>query len=137
MTSEELIKIAFAARKYAYAPYSHFKVGAALLTKSNRVYTGCNIENASFPVGLCAERVAISKAISEGDKELLKIAIVGGNENIEEPKDYCTPCGICRQTMAEFCDNNFEIILFDNGEPRIFSLDQMLPHSFNKDDLKK
>ena len=137
MTSEELIKIAFAARNYAYAPYSHFKVGAALLTKSGRVYTGCNIENASFPAGVCAEKVAISKAISEGDKELLKIAIVGGNENEEEPKDFCSPCGICRQTMAEFCDKDFEIILFDDGEPRIFSLDQMLPHSFTKNDLKK
>ena len=137
MTNEELIKIAFAARKYAYEPYSHFKVGAALLTKSNRVYTGCNIENASFPAGLCAERVSISKAISEGDKEFIKIAIVGGNEDIEEPKDYCFPCGICRQTMAEFCDKEFEIILFDNGIPKIFSLDQLLPHSFNKNDLKK
>ena len=137
MTNEELIKIAFAARKYAYAPYSHFKVGAALLTKNNRVYTGCNIENASFPAGLCAEKVAISKAISEGDKEFLKIAIVGGKEDIEEPKDCCTPCGICRQTMAEFCDKEFEIILFDNGIPKIFSLDQLLPHSFNKNDLKK
>ena len=68
--------------------------------------------------------------------ELLKIAIVGGNENIEEPKDYCYPCGICRQTMVEFCDKDFEIILFDKGSPRIFSLSQLLPHSFTKDDLK-
>lgn len=136
MTNDELIKIAFAARNYAYAPYSHFKVGAALLTKSGRVYTGCNIENASFPAGVCAEKVAISKAVSEGDKEFLKIAIVGGDENVEEPKDYCSPCGICRQTMAEFCDKNFEVILFDHGNIKSFALGELLPHSFTKDDLK-
>ena len=109
---EELIKIAFAARKYAYVPYSRFKVGAALLTKSNRVYTGCNIENHGIQ-GICGERTAFAKALSEGEREFESI-IVCGAPNGEEPTNECMPCGYCRQFMSEFVDDNFTFIDLEN-----------------------
>ena len=99
---EELIRRAFGVLEYAYAPYSKFKVAAALLTKSGKIYTGCNIENAALSPGNCAERTAIFKAVSEGEKDFAAICIV--NEDAQGNHDYCPPCGVCRQVMMEFCD---------------------------------
>ena len=111
MKESELIALALKASEKAYTPYSHFKVGAALLTKSGNVYTGCNIENAAYTPSNCAERTAFFKAVSEGEREFAAIAIVGGAENAVE-LDYCAPCGVCRQVMMEFCDyDNFQVIL--------------------------
>ena len=107
----EMIRRAFSALPFAYAPYSHFKVGASLLTEDGEVYTGCNIENAAYGPSNCAERTAFFKAISEGKREFLAIAIVGGMEG-SEATQYCPPCGVCRQVMAEFCNpEQFLIIL--------------------------
>lgn len=103
MEKQELIREAIAARKRSYSPYSHFQVGAALLGRSGKVYTGCNIENAAYTPTNCAERTAFFKAISEGEKEFEMIAIVGGPAKSART-DYCPPCGVCRQVMAEFCD---------------------------------
>ena len=105
MDNKGLIKEAMEAKKMAYAPYSHFRVGAALLTKSGKVYRGCNIENAAFTPTNCAERTAFFKALSEGEKEFQAIAING------DADDYLFPCGVCRQVMVEFCDlKTFEVI---------------------------
>ena len=111
---EKLKELAKQARKNAHCPYSHFAVGAALLCKDGSIYTGCNVENGSYPLGLCAERTAFVKAVSDGKKrgDFASIAIVGGNEN-EEPDQPCPPCGACRQVMTEFCDDRFEIDLID------------------------
>ena len=104
-----LINKAIEATKFSYVPYSEFKVGAALLTEDGEIYTGCNIENASYTPTNCAERTAIFKAVSEGITKFKKIAVVGGPKgNIET---YCPPCGVCRQVIAEFADENFELIL--------------------------
>lgn len=98
----ELIAAAEKAMSRAYAPYSNFFVGAALLATGKKVFTGCNIENAAFTPGICAERAAFAKAVSEGEREFTAIAVIGGKNGI--PKDYTAPCGVCRQVMAEFCD---------------------------------
>lgn len=128
---EELIKQALAARNYAYAPYSHYGVGAALLTAEGVVYTGCNIENASYGATNCAERTAFFKAVSEGVKEFAAIAIVGGPMG-EEPINYAAPCGICRQVMQELCNGDFRIILAKNTqEYREFTLAELLPFAFS------
>lgn len=128
MNNQELIKLAFEARERAYAPYSHWKVGAALLCKDGTVFLGCNIENSGFSSTVCAERTAIFKAISEGKKDFDKIAIVGGDEKIGST-GYCTPCGVCRQVMSEFCDpDSFEIICGKSLEEfKVFKLREMLP----------
>lgn len=106
-----LVAAAFEARKNAYAPYSHFAVGAALLSADGKIYLGCNIENVTFTPTVCAERTAFFKAISEGVKEFSTIAVVGGLDNLGEGQvDFCTPCGVCRQVIAEFCDSDFKII---------------------------
>jgi len=132
MTNAELILEAKKAREYAYAPYSHFKVGAALVTKSGKIYYGCNIENSSFSPTNCAERTAFFKAISEGEREFEKIAIVGAMEGTE-PEEMCAPCGVCRQVMTEFCDpDTFGIILADGQGGSIeVKLKDMMPYSFN------
>ena len=131
MDNKKLILMALDARKNAYSPYSHFKVGAALLASSGKVYTGCNIENSSYPAGICAERTAFPKAISSGETKFNKIAIFGGDEK-DEKFDYCWPCGICRQFMSEFCDpDEFKIVLAsDVDNIKEFSLRELLPHSF-------
>lgn len=130
MTELELIKKAKEASKYAYVPYSGFSVGAALLTKSKKIYTGCNIENAAYSPTNCAERTAFFKAVSEGERDFAAIAIVGGLNG--DFKDYCSPCGVCRQVMSEFCSSDFKIILGKNGEDfRVFTLGELLPESFN------
>ena len=130
MTELELIEKAKQAAKYAYVPYSSFTVGAALLTKNGKVYTGCNIENAAYSPTNCAERTAFFKAVSEGERDFEAIAIVGGLNG--DFKDYCTPCGVCRQVMSEFNDKNFRIILGKNGNDfKEFTLGELLPESFN------
>lgn len=136
MKKQALLELAHQARTYAYAPYSHFQVGAALLAKSGNVYTGCNIENAAYTPGNCAERTAFFKAISEGEQEFTAIAIVGGPEG-KQPDGICPPCGVCRQVMMEFCDPElFEIVLEDSGkEMRTFLLKEILPYGFGPDNL--
>lgn len=132
-----LAKKALEMRKMAYTPYSHFRVGAALLCEDDSVYTGCNIENAAFTPGNCAERTAIFKAVSEGKRKFRAIAIAGGKENSSE-SDYCPPCGVCRQVMREFCENSFEIILArSETDYRITSLGELLPESFGPDFVKE
>ena len=129
----ELIKYAMEASKNSYSPYSNFKVGAALLTKDNKLYLGCNIENGAYSPSICAERVAFSKAISDGAKEFKAIAIVGGLNG--EFKDFCSPCGVCRQVMKEFCDDNFMIYLGnDKLEYKKYTLKELLPNSFELGD---
>ena len=125
------------ARERAYCPYSHHSVGAALLTKSGKIYHGCNVENAAYGPTNCAERTAFFKAIYEGEREFSKIAIVGGREGTDG-NTACAPCGICRQVMAEFCTpEDFKIVL-TNGEeePLEFTLEEMFPHGFFPDNLK-
>ncbi len=126
MTNEELIKLAIEEVNNSYSPYSKFKVGAAILTTTGKVFTGCNIENSAYSPSICAERVAIFKAISEGYKEFDKIAIVGGNLN-----EYCPPCGVCRQVMYEFVNDNFKIILGTNSlKYKEYSIKELLPEGF-------
>lgn len=131
MDRRELIDIALEARQMAYTPYSHHKVGAALLTKDGKVYRGCNIESASYTPSNCAERTAFFKAVSEGEREFEAIAIVGGFEDSPVLR-LCAPCGVCRQVMMEFCDpETFEIILCDeNDELHSYKLEELLPLGF-------
>ena len=119
----------------SYSPYSGFAVGAALLAKNGTVYTGCNIENASFPAGICAERTAFVKAVSEGVTDFEAIAIVGGKGGIVT--EFCSPCGICRQVFMEFCDpDSFRIILADgSGAVEIYTLKELLPLGFGPQNL--
>ena len=133
MTDLELIKTAIEARKRAYAPYSGFLVGAALLTADGRVFTGCNIENAAFTPTNCAERTAFFKAVSEGVRAFEAIAVVGGKG--EEPSEFCAPCGVCRQVMAEFCSPDFRVILGNENNQTVYTLSELLPASFSKSDL--
>lgn len=131
MTREELIEEAKAAREMAYAPYSHFFVGAAIETVDGKIYRGCNIENAAYGPSNCAERTAIFKAVSEGDKEFTQIAIVGGPEG-EPISQFCAPCGVCRQVMSEFCDGETLLIhLSDGKENRTYTLAEILPLAFS------
>jgi cytidine deaminase len=132
MDYKNLVSKAFEGRKNAYAPYSNFKVGAAVLAEDGKVYTGCNIENASYGATNCAERTAIFKAISEGNRAIKAIAIVG----VEN--DYTYPCGVCRQVIAEFASKDAEIILGKGeGEYIVKTLDELLPGAFTKEDLNK
>ena len=133
MTNKELMLMAEQARLKAYTPYSNFKVGAALLSKSGKVYLGCNIENASYTPTNCAERTAFFKAISEGEREFEKIAVVGGKDS---PAEFTAPCGVCRQVMAEFCDDNFTVILGNSNNLKVYTLKQILPFAFTPKDLK-
>ena len=121
------------AREYSYSPYSHFRVGAALLTKGGKVYTGCNIENAGYSATNCAERTAIFKAVSEGERDFEAIAIVGGREGETSP--FCAPCGVCRQVIAEFCKKDFKIILGNEEKYEVFTLESLLPYAFTDEDL--
>ncbi len=133
MLDMELISLAEEARSRAYAPYSGFSVGAALLAKDGRVFTGCNVENASYSATVCAERVAFGTAIAAGCRELEKIAIVGGSTG-EEVGRFCMPCGICRQVMSEFCKPDFEILSWNGKEARSLRLDALLPNAFELED---
>ena len=135
--NEVLVKAAIDATKYAYVPYSNFKVGAAILAENGKIYTGCNIENASYSPTNCAERTAIFKAVSEGVTKFKKIAVVGGpNGNLE---NYCPPCGVCRQVISEFADENFELILgtSENTYAVYNFFQEVLPLSFTAKELKK
>lgn len=130
-----LIENAIEARKNAYTPYSHFLVGAALLTKQGKIYTGCNIENASYGASNCAERTAFFKAVSEGDRDFTAIAIVGG-KNEDMITTYAYPCGICRQVMMEFCNENFLILIARSQEDFLeYRLHDLLPFGFGGDHL--
>ncbi len=133
MNHEELVKKAYEAQEHSYCPYSGFQVGAALLTQSGKVYTGCNIENAAFSPTNCAERTAIFKAVSEGETKFVAIAVVGNKKGApEEEWEFCTPCGVCRQVMLEFVEpQTFEILLGKGKEIRKFTLNQLLPESFS------
>ncbi|MGN0471380.1 MAG: cytidine deaminase [Lachnospiraceae bacterium] len=131
----QMIDLAVEMMQRAYAPYSHFTVGAALLTKAGKLYGGCNVENAAYSPGSCAERTAICKAVSEGEREFRAIAIVGGREAVMD--GYCPPCGVCRQVMREFCDpESFRVILATGREEyKIMTLQELLPESFGPDNL--
>ena len=132
---ETLIEEAFAARKMAYTPYSHFQVGAALLTEKGGIYRGCNIENAAYTPTNCAERTAFFKAVSEGVKEFDAICIVGGKDGVLT--EYAPPCGVCRQVMMEFCDpDHFEIILGDGENDITYLLRDLLPKGFGPENIK-
>lgn len=128
MEYRELIAAAVKAKESAYAPYSKFRVGAALLTKGGKIYTGCNIENVSFSATNCAERTAVFKAVSEGEKEFEAIVVNGDNN------DYLPPCGICRQVLAEFCDLDTFVVILANSEHdyRVTTLGELLPAAFLK-----
>lgn len=134
MTNEELAALAVKAMDNAYVPYSNYKVGAALLTKSGKIYTGCNIENAAYSPTVCAERTAIFKAVSEGEREFVKIAVAGGKNG--EIMGEFPPCGVCRQVMAEFCGGDFEILVV-NGKNSftVYKLSDILPYSFNPEHI--
>ena len=128
-------------RERSYAPYSEYCVGAALQAKSGTVYTGCNVENASYPVGVCAERTAFVKAVSEGEKEFSALAIVGAAKS-KKGSDICAPCGMCRQSIREFCSGDFPIILAQVSEDgiiesyKIYTIDELLVESFGPDNLQ-
>ncbi len=128
MDDKELIEVARKAREFSYSPYSKFKVGAAVLTKDGRVYSGCNIENASFGVTNCAERTAIFKAVSEGAREIDTVAIIA------DTPGPCSPCGACRQAMSEF---KVKRVIMTNlkGETKSVSLQELLPYSFSDADF--
>jgi len=136
MNKNELIQTAIDGIKYCYTPYSNFKVSVALLAKNGTVYTGCNIENASYTPTNCAERTAFFKAVSEGVREFESIVIVGGANGVLE--DYCPPCGVCRQVMMEFCDpKEFKIILAKSVDDyEEFTLEELLPLGFGPGNLR-
>ena len=130
MTPEELVRQALAAMKFAYVPYSGFTVGAALLTKSGKVYLGCNIENAAYGPSNCAERTAFFKAVSEGEREFAAIAVVGGKDGVIE--DVFPPCGVCRQVMQEFCAPDFMIYMGRADDSFVaVRLEDFLPYGFS------
>ena len=133
---EKLIDTAIGQMSMAYTPYSHFDVGAALLTKDRKIYTGCNSENAGYTPSNCAERTAFFKAVSEGVREFEAICVAGGMNG--EPAEYTAPCGVCRQVMMEFCDpKTFQIILVKNREEyKIMTLEELLPMGFGPGSLK-
>lgn len=136
-TIRTLIETAIAQLAFSYAPYSHFKVGAALLAQDGRIFTGCNIENAAYTPTNCAERTAFFKAVSEGVRDFAAICIVGGMNG--EVTDYTAPCGVCRQVMMEFCTpEDFQIILArDSGDYRIYTLQALMPAGFGPADLQE
>lgn len=133
--TETLIETAIAQLAFSYTPYSHFKVGAALLAKSGTIYTGCNIENAAYTPTNCAERTAFFKAVSEGVREFDAICIVGGKEGVLE--DFAPPCGVCRQVMMEFCQpDEFQIILAKGKDDyQIYTLKDLMPQGFGPGNL--
>ena len=131
-----LIDKAMEAMEYSYAPYSHFNVGAALLTENKKIYQGCNIENAAYTPTNCAERTAFFKAISEGESDFLAICILGGTNG--EVKDYTPPCGVCRQVMMEFCNPDlfYVILAINKNDYKIMTLRELFPYSIDSKNLK-
>lgn len=133
MKDRELLLLAIKAAKNSYSPYSNFRVGAALLSKSGKIFLGCNVENSAYGDTICAERTAFLKAISEGEREFEKIAIVGSKT--DDFSAMALPCGSCRQVMSEFCDENFKIVLMDKNDVKVFTLSEIFPAPFNKNSL--
>jgi len=134
---QKLAQMAVNAKKLAYSPYSNFKVGAALLAKSGKIYIGCNIESASYTPTVCAERVALYKAVSEGEREFLAIAVAGSLDDTEP--DYCYPCGVCRQSLREFVPGGADLIVIiakSATDYQIHTLGELFPHSFGLEDLQ-
>lgn len=135
MNYDELVTKAIEMTNMSYAPYSHFHVGAALLDKNGKIWTGCNVENAAYGPSNCAERTAVFKAVSEGSREFEAIAIAGGPEDKKgkpQIQDFCPPCGVCRQVLSEFCNRDLKIILVNGkGEQKTFTLGELLPESFS------
>lgn len=129
MQEKMLISEAVKAMKNAYAPYSGFFVGAAILSDSNKVYRGMNIENAAYSATVCAERTAIFSALAAGERSFCAIAIVGGHKG--EIRDFCPPCGVCRQVLSEFCPPDMKIYLYNGSETKTFTLAELLPESFS------
>ena len=134
VSDEALIEMALSARESAYAPYSGFRVGAALLCADGTVVTGCNVESAAYAPTICAERTAFVKAVSEGKREFVTIAVVGGKD--DAPDAFCFPCGVCRQVMAEFCNENFRVLTTKNDETAARTLNELLPDRFGAADLR-
>ena len=134
MTPEKLISMAVEAMGKAYAPYSGFRVGAALLCSDGTVYTGCNIENAAYSPTNCAERTAVFKAVSEGRRDFTAIAVCGGKNGIIT--NLCTPCGVCRQVLQEFCKDDFPVYLAHKDGFKALTLGDLLPYSFGEDSLQ-
>ena len=136
--AEELIKSAMEARKKAYAPYSGYRVGSAVLTNELRIYTGCNVENAAYSPGICAERTALYKAVSEGWRKFRAIAVVGGSEE-DTLETFAFPCGVCRQVMREFANpEDFLVIVAKNtADYKVYLLSQLLPESFGPENLSR
>ena len=135
MDDRTLIECALKMRDMSYCPYSGFAVGAALLTSDGKVYTGCNIENAGFSSTNCAERTAFFKAVSEGERKFVKIAVAGGKKG-EAPTEYTYPCGVCRQVMKEFCNDGFQIISAITTEDfTVKTLGELFPFGFGPDNL--
>ena len=134
MSDRALLEVAIQAREMAYAPYSGFRVGAALVGKSGKIYTGCNVENAAYSPTNCAERTAVFKAVSEGEREFTAIAIVGGAG--DEIAPFCAPCGVCRQVLGEFCGGDLRVVLGTPDNVSVHTLAELLPYSFGKNDLE-
>ncbi len=132
---KKLCEMAIDMQKRSYVPYSHFHVGCALLAEDGRIFTGCNVENSSFPVCTCAERTAFAKAVSEGAHEFTAIAIAGGEEGGENR--HCPPCGVCRQVMSEFCRGDFKLYLAKTAEDyEEYTLNELMPKRFTPDHLR-
>ena len=130
--ARELISQALKARESSYCPYSNFAVGAALLCNDGTVYTGCNVETAAFN-GCCAERTALF-SVAAGHRDFAAIAVAGAG-NGKEPDSFCSPCGVCRQVMREFCKPDFEIVMTDGKDIKVMTLEELLPMAFGPDDL--
>lgn len=132
-----LMEMAQKARTFAYTPYSHFAVGAALLCEDGSIVTGCNVENAAYSPGNCAERTAVFKAVSEGKRSFLAIAVVGAKEGLAPEGDtICSPCGVCRQVLREFCDvGTFRVYLTNGDQVLCYTLEELLPLSFGPANL--
>lgn len=127
----DLLKKAAEAREKSHADYSGFYVGAALLTSSGKIYTGCNIENLSYSLTICAERTAFFKAVSEGESSFKAIAVVGAVKDTDCMKEQCFPCGACLQVMNEFCTKDFEVVLSENGTEKVYMLEELMPFAFS------
>lgn len=139
ISDEALAQIAREARLRAYAPYSRFLVGAALLSQKGKVYTGCNVENASYGLTVCAERSAVFRAVGEGEREFVKIAVVGGSQGVpeHEQREIISPCGACRQVLVEFSPD-IEVIMSNlKGEIKVLKLTELLPYAFHRRGLSE
>jgi len=135
MTNQQLAKQAILAKSLAYAPYSGFHVGAALLSADDTVYTGCNVESAAYSPTNCAERTALFKAVSEGEREFTAIAIAGSAKEAEP--DYCYPCGVCRQMLKEFVRDDLDVVIAKTADDfKVHKFEELFPHSFGQGDLK-